>query len=86
MKYLGLVNISGQMVKCTKGNGKKIRCMVKELCYGEMESNMKDISLMINVREKVHSNGRMEESMRVNGKMENNMEKANIEILRVILN
>lgn len=50
--------------------------MAKEPWFGEMANNMKVISLMISVRAKVHSSGRMAESTKVNGKMVNNMESA----------
>jgi len=40
MKYQDLENIFGQMVKCMRDSGKKIKCMGKVLWYGVMANNM----------------------------------------------
>jgi hypothetical protein len=44
MKSQDLVNTFGPMVKCMKVSGRKTKCMVKELWFGVMVSNMKATS------------------------------------------
>jgi hypothetical protein len=74
MKYQVLENMSGQMVKCMKVNGTRIRCMDKDYLFGEMENATRDNSPMTKEKVEEPSYGRMAASMRVIGKMGNNME------------
>lgn len=62
-KFRVMVNINGVMVKGIKANGKIIRCMVKAVWLGKMESNTKAILKRIKDMVKVYSNGKMEEFM-----------------------
>lgn len=49
---------------------------------GQMDENTMDNISTIKNRDKVHTRGRMEEDMRANGKMENNMVMESLQILR----
>ena len=64
--------------KPMKGNGRKTKCMGMVCLLGKMVKSTKDISLMTNVKVKVNSHGRTEESMMECGAMENNMVEENL--------
>lgn len=61
------------------GSGKKTKCMDMVFSHGKMVRNMKDSLSMIREKDKVSSTGKMEESMMVCGKMENNMEGVHLQ-------
>lgn len=57
-----------------KESGTKTKCTEEEHLLGEMEKDTKDSSSMIKERATVLLNGRMDVSMKVNGKMGSSME------------
>lgn len=65
--FMGSVNINGKMVEPTTGNGKIIKCKVKEVLPGLMEENT--LAIMFRIENKVleflHS--KMEEFIKGNG-------------------
>ena len=74
-----MVNTSGKMVVNIQVNGKIIKCMVKEFFHGVMEENTVESIKTTKKKGKEHLNGQMEDDMKVNGKMVNNMELEDIE-------
>ena len=72
-------NILGQMVESMQGNGKLIKWKEKVLSPGQMEGFMLGIILMIKNMVMECLSGQTEDNMMVNGELENNMEKVNIQ-------
>ena len=56
------------MVKYMKVNGKRTKCTAKESSFGKMQKGMKDNLKMIKEKDEVHSDGRMVEFTKENGK------------------
>jgi hypothetical protein len=74
------VNITGQIRKCTKGNGKKTSFMELEGMNGQMANNIKVISKITTKKVKDCFYGQMEKVMKEVGKTINNMEKRDSQI------
>ena len=60
-------NISGQMVGLMWENGRIIKCMDMVYLHGQMEEDMKGLTLKIRNKGKVSSIGQMEGGMKENG-------------------
>ena len=65
----------------TKDNGKRVKCMGKVNFNGQMEEDMSDIINSIKRMVMGNSFGQMENIIKGNGKMENNMVMVSIEAL-----
>ena len=76
IKQKGSVNLNHQMVVITKGLGKIINYTVQENTNGLMVLNTQVNILMIYKMAKELSIGKMERSMKDNGKKANSMAKA----------
>lgn len=84
IKYKVLVNIFGEMEESTLVTGRTANCTVMVYMYGLTEENMMENISTIKNKDSERTRGQMEEVMKVNGKMVNNMEMASLLILKVI--
>ena len=73
-----MVNTIGQMVENSTDLGLITKWRVEEYSPGQMVEDTKENMWTIKKRVKENSFGQMEESMKVVGKMENNMESVHI--------
>ena len=75
-KFLDRENMFGLMVKCTMGNGRKIRCMARVCSYGETGRGTKANSSTTNAKAAVLSSGKMAGGTRATGAKASNTEWA----------
>ena len=76
MKYVVMESTRGLMVNSMKVSGAITRCMEKELLFGKIRKNTKDLLSMTSVRDMVLSAGQMAVNMLENGNLESSMAKA----------
>jgi hypothetical protein len=84
IKFQVVVNISGEMVGSMLAIGKTANYTVRVFTNGQTEGNMMGNISTIKNKDLEHTFGLMEEDMRANGKMENNMVMVSLLILRGI--
>lgn len=74
---------AGMMTECMKEIGKKTKCMEKDCLPGLMGDRTMESMSGIKKKDTENSSGRMEEAIRGSGKMENNMDRVFISIVKM---